>query len=66
MHPELDLLSFEQQLYLRQPGYGTSYVTGKYQIERLLTRRSHQLGDAFKLSGFYAEVDSCRPIPVRR
>ena len=25
MRPDLDLLGFEQQLYLRQPGYGTSY-----------------------------------------
>ena len=29
MREDLDLLGFEQQLYLRQPGYGTSYVTGK-------------------------------------
>ena len=34
MRPDLDLLGFEQQLYLRQPGYGTSYVTGKYLLER--------------------------------
>ena len=33
MRPDLDLLGFEQQLYLRQPGYGTSYVTGKYLID---------------------------------
>jgi hypothetical protein len=33
MRPDLDLLGFEQQLYLRQPGYGTSYVTGKALIE---------------------------------
>ena len=38
MRPDLDLLGFEQQLYLRQPSYGTSYITGKYQIERLLGR----------------------------
>ena len=29
MRPDLDLLGIEQQLYLRQPGYGTSYITGK-------------------------------------
>jgi hypothetical protein len=29
----------EQQLYLRQPGYGTSYVTGKYLIEELIKER---------------------------
>lgn len=64
LRKDLDLLGFEQQLYLRQPGYGSSYITGKYQIERLLTERSHQLGDAFKLSDFFAEVDAAGVIPV--
>lgn len=32
-----DLVGFEQLLYLRQPGYGTSYVTGKLQYDRLLS-----------------------------
>lgn len=64
MRPDLDLLGFEQQLYLRQPTYGSSYITGKYQIERLLTERSHQLGDKFKLSDFFAEVDAAGVIPV--
>ena len=45
--PDLDLLGFEQQLYLRQPGYGTSYVTGKYLLEELMRVRSQQLGDGF-------------------
>jgi uncharacterized protein (DUF885 family) len=64
MRPDLDLLGFEQQLYLRQPGYGSSYITGKYQIEHLLAERSHQLGSAFKLSDFFAEVDAAGVIPV--
>jgi hypothetical protein len=64
MRKDLDLLGFEQQLYLRQPGYGSSYITGKYQIERLLAERSHQLGGAFKLSDFFAEVDAAGVIPV--
>lgn len=64
MRKDLDLLGFEQQLYLRQPSYGSSYITGKYQIERLLAERSHQLGDAFKLSDFFAEVDAAGVIPV--
>ena len=46
MRPDLDLLGFEQQLYLRQPGYGTSYVTGKYLLEDLMRERAHQQGDA--------------------
>lgn len=64
MSPHLDLLGFEQQLYLRQPGYGTSYLTGKYLLEQLLTERSEQLGDEFTLSKFFAEVNAAGLIPV--
>ncbi len=64
MRDDLDLLGFEQQLYLRQPGYGTSYITGKYLIERLLAERGKQLEPAFKLSDFYAEIDAAGVIPV--
>lgn len=32
-----ELLIFEQHLYLRQPGYGTSYITGKYLLENTLS-----------------------------
>ncbi|MDP1026976.1 DUF885 family protein [Sphingomonas sp. KR1UV-12] len=35
-----DLVGFEQLLYLRQPGYGSSYVTGKLQFDHLLARLS--------------------------
>ena len=64
MNEELDLLGFEQLLYLRQPGYGTSYVTGKYLMERLIAERGRQLGDDFKLSEFFSEVDKAGVIPV--
>ena len=64
MREDLDLLGFEQQLYLRQPGYGSSYVTGKYLVERLIADRSRQLGDDFTLSGFYEEVDALGVIPM--
>ena len=64
MRPDLDLLGFEQQLYLRQPGYGTSYVTGKYLLEDLIRVRSHQLGDAFTMKAFFAEVNAAGMIPV--
>lgn len=37
-----DLVGFEQLLYLRQPGYGTSYVTGKLQYDRLLSDLSER------------------------
>jgi hypothetical protein len=64
MRPDLDLLGFEQQLYLRQPAYGTSYVTGKYLIDELIKDRSHQLGDKFTLRGFFDEFIAAGVIPV--
>jgi hypothetical protein len=64
MREDLDLLGFEQQLYLRQPGYGTTYITGKYLIERLLAERGKQLRDDFRLSNFHEEVDAQGLIPV--
>jgi hypothetical protein len=64
MRPDLDLLGFEQQLYLRQPGYGTSYVTGKYLIDELIKERAQQLGDAFSLRRFFDEFNAAGVIPV--
>jgi hypothetical protein len=64
MRPDLDLLGFEQQLYLRQPGYGTSYLTGKYLLEQLMTERSQQLGQQFTLSSYFEEVNAAGLIPV--
>ena len=64
MRPDLDLLGFEQQLYLRQPTYGTSYVTGKYLIDELIKDRSHQLGDAFTMRRFFDEFNGAGVIPV--
>ncbi|MBA3950120.1 MAG: DUF885 family protein, partial [Acidobacteria bacterium] len=64
MRPDLDLLGFEQQLYLRQPGYGTSYVTGKALIDELIKTRARQQGDAFTLRGFFDELNAAGMIPV--
>ena len=64
MRADLDLLGFEQLLYLRQPGYGSSYITGKYLIERLIADRAHQLGKDFDLKQFFAELDATGVIPV--
>jgi len=64
MRPDLDLLGFEQQLYLRQPGYGTSYVTGKALIDRLIAARARQQGDAFTLRRFFDELNGAGMIPV--
>jgi len=67
MGTEHDLLRFEQHLYLRQPGYGTSYVVGKYLLERLVRERSKQLeeqGKEFVLSDFFAEYNEAGSIPI--
>lgn len=64
MRADLDLLGFEQLLYLRQPGYGASYVTGKSQIERLLGEMHHRAGKDFRLSEFFRQVDDQGVIPV--
>ncbi len=64
MRPDLDLLGFEQQLYLRQPGYGTSYVTGKHLLDDLMRVRAHQLGKDFSLRRYFDEVNGAGLIPV--
>ena len=59
MKTEKELLIFEQHLYLRQPGYGTSYVTGKYLIEQLVAACAQQKearGEPFALKDFFAEI----------
>jgi hypothetical protein len=36
------LVGFEQLIYLRQPGYGPSYIVGKASFDRLLALASHR------------------------
>ncbi len=64
MRPDLDLLNFEQQLYLRQPAYGSSYVTGKYLFDELIKDRAHQQGAKFTLRGFFDEFINAGVIPT--
>jgi hypothetical protein len=67
MSAKLDLLAFEQQLYLRQPGYGTSYVTGKYLLEQLLGEYSKILearGEAFVMADFFDQLNEAGCIPI--
>jgi Bacterial protein of unknown function (DUF885) len=54
----------EQHLYLQQPAYGTSYLTGKIQIEALLAARRRQLGDAFTMKRFMDEFNAVGLIPA--
>jgi len=67
MSAELELLAFEQQLYLRQPGYGTSYITGKYLLERLVGEYSKILeerGEKFVMADFFDKFNDAGNIPI--
>jgi len=64
LKPDGELVWGEQQLYLEQPGYGTSYLTGKALIEKLLADRSRQLGAGMTLQRFMDELNASGMIPV--
>ena len=64
--PASELVAFEQLLYLRQPGYGTSYITGKFQFERLISDYAAQqqaAGKPFTLAEFFAQMNAAGTIP---
>ncbi len=62
--PDADLVRNEQHLYLRQPGYGTSYLTGKIQIEELMGEWALQQGPAFSIRRFFDGFFASGVIPV--
>ena len=67
MNREPHLLQFEQHLYLRQPGYGTSYITGKYIIEKTLaewSKKLEQSNEPFIMKDFYKAFNEVGNIPV--
>jgi hypothetical protein len=67
MKTEKELLIFEQQLYLRQPGYGTSYITGKYLLENTLAdyaRLQELQGKSFVLKDFFDTLNGFGNIPI--
>jgi hypothetical protein len=51
-------------IYLHGPGYGTSYVTGKIQVEGLLADCARLQGEAFTLKSFLDEMFSKGLIPA--
>lgn len=67
MKTEKELLIFEQHLYLRQPGYGTSYITGKYLLENAMAEyalKKELIGEAFELRDFFDSINRIGNIPV--
>ena len=55
---------FEQHLYLQQPGYGTSYVMGKLEVDQLIAARQRALGGDFTLRRFMDELDAAGLVPI--
>ena len=64
MKTEKELLLFEQHLYLRQPGYGTSYITGKYLIEEMMMEVAKKDEAQFDLKNFFDSLNRIGNIPV--
>ena len=64
MKTEKELLLFEQHLYLRQPGYGTSYITGKYLIESLMMEAARAKESNFSIQWFFDSLNKRGNIPV--
>ncbi len=67
MKTEKELLIFEQHLYLRQPGYGTSYITGKYLLEEALAayaKAQEDQGENFLPKDFFDALNQIGNIPI--
>jgi hypothetical protein len=67
MKTEKDLLIFEQHLYLRQPGYGTSYITGKYLLEDAMMAfalKKEKQNKSFVLLEFFDRLNAIGNIPI--
>ena len=58
-NPESPLVGFEQLLYLRQPGYGPSYIIGKLQLDQLFAQASQKADRenmAFDISASFKQI----------
>lgn len=67
MKTEKELRIFEQHLYMRQPGYGTSYITGKYLIENAMMEFAKQKElqkQPFQIKEFLDKMNEIGNIPV--
>lgn len=67
MKTEKELLLFEQHLYMRQPVYGSSYITGKYLLENALAdfaRIQEAKGAEFNLRDFFDQLNAIGGIPI--
>lgn len=66
MKTEKELLKFEQHLYMRQPGYGTSYITGKILIDDAMTEYAREMelsGKTFYIKNFLDRMNQIGSVP---
>lgn len=67
MKTEKELRIFEQHLYMRQPGYGTSYITGKHLIDHAIAtmaRQQESKKEHFSIRVFLDAMNAMGDIPV--
>jgi hypothetical protein len=67
MKTEKELLIFEQHLYMRQPGYGSSYITGKYLLEGAMAefaRQKESKQQPFHVKDFFDQLNAIGCIPT--
>lgn len=57
-------IQHEEQFYLQQPAYGTSYVIGKLEIEKLIAEYARQREGRFELRAFMDDFNRAGVIPV--
>jgi uncharacterized protein (DUF885 family) len=66
MKTEKELLKFEQHLYMRQPGYGTSYITGKFLIDEAMAEYAKEKelsGQLFSIKDFLDKMNQIGSVP---
>ena len=66
MKTEKKLLLFEQHLFMRQPGYGASYIVGKYLLENAMAevaRRNELQNKSFSIKVFLDQLNDIGCIP---
>ena len=66
MKTEKELLKFEQHLYMRQPGYGTSYITGKHLIDEAMAEYARAMelsGKKFSIKDFLDRMNQIGSVP---
>ena len=64
IQPNSNMILQDYALYLSEPGYGSSYVIGKLQLDRLIADRATQLGERFQLKDFFDDYFARGVIPA--